>query len=74
MTPEEISTLRYYWNRLQEGMKTGTVSNVDTVTLEKLEQKMGEAIDLLSIFPETETARYWFCIQRREVQGIIQAR
>lgn len=74
MTPEEISTLRFHWNKLERSRAEGHLSQISTQTLKDLAEQMDKAIEVLSIFPEAETTRYWFCLKRGEVQGIIHFR
>jgi hypothetical protein len=74
MTPEEIHKLRETWKDFVSSKYEGRLSSVSIEVLKELAEQMDKAIDVLSIFPEAETTRYWFCLQRADIQGIIHFR
>ncbi len=67
----DFHKLQESWKKLKDAMAGSGVNNIPTKDLIDLSNQMKTGIDILSIFPETETARYWLCIKRGEIENIL---
>lgn len=62
---DKIETLEKAW------LKAKNLENPDTEDLKELSKQIKAAINILLIFPETESTRSWLCYQQAHIESIL---
>lgn len=71
MIDEHFRDLREKWVIAQN---TGNFVNISTQEMKELVDMLRKAEDVLLMFPECASTRFWCCMQRIPLEGYIKAR